>query len=81
VQVFEFGVLTLFIYCYIKYLGEKMKFTQIRHGSCIIELDNLRFLIDPVLYKKHTLPAIIGGIKQKNPLVDIFAGKNILKKY
>ena len=78
-KVFEFGVLTLFVYVIIEYLGGKMKFTQIRHGSCIIELDNLRFLIDPVLYKKHTLPAIIGGIKQKNPLVDICVGENILK--
>ena len=57
-----------------------MKFIQIRHGSCIIELDNIRFLIDPIIYKKHTLPSIKGGIEKKNPLVDIPVEESILKK-
>ena len=57
-----------------------MKFIQIRHGSCIIELDNLRFIIDPILYKKHTLPSIEGGIEQRNPLIDIPFEESIFKK-
>ena len=56
-----------------------MIFTQIRHGSCIIELGNLRLLVDPVLYKKNTLPPIEGGLEQKNPLVDIVVSDNLLK--
>jgi len=58
---------------------KQIKFAQIRHGSCIIELDNIRFIIDPIFYKKHTLPPIEGGIKQNNPLIDISVDQNILK--
>jgi len=60
-------------------MEDKIKFTQIRHGSCIIELDNIKIIIDPILYKKHTLPQIDGGIKQNNPLVDISVDENVLK--
>ena len=48
-----------------------MKFTQIRHASCIIELENIRFIIDPILYKKNTLTPVEGGIEQNNPLKDV----------
>jgi len=56
-----------------------MKFTQIRHATCVVELDNIRFLIDPILYKKNTLSPIKGGIEQNNPLVDISVGEDILR--
>jgi L-ascorbate metabolism protein UlaG (beta-lactamase superfamily) len=56
-----------------------MIFTQIRHASCIVQLGNLRFLIDPILYKKNTLTPIKGGLEQNNPLVDIVVGENLLK--
>ncbi|MDR1893309.1 MAG: MBL fold metallo-hydrolase [Spirochaetales bacterium] len=48
-----------------------MKFTQIRHATCIIEFGDVKFLVDPILYKKHTLTPIRGGIALNNPLVDI----------
>ena len=57
-----------------------MKFTQIRHGTCIIELDNTRFLLDPILYQKNTLAPVKGGIEKHNPLTDISVGENILKE-
>lgn len=57
----------------------KFKFIQIRHGSCIIELDNTRFIIDPVLYKKNTLEPIKDGIEQNNPLTDISVDEATLK--
>ena len=56
-----------------------MKFTQVRHASCIIELNDIRFLVDPILYKKNTLSPVEGGIDQKNPLVDITLNEKILK--
>jgi L-ascorbate metabolism protein UlaG (beta-lactamase superfamily) len=56
-----------------------MKFIQIRHGTSIVELDNLKILVDPILYKKHTLKPIKGGIDQRNPLIDIFVNENVLK--
>jgi L-ascorbate metabolism protein UlaG (beta-lactamase superfamily) len=56
-----------------------MKFTHIRHATCIIEFDGIRFLVDPILYKKHTLTPVKGGIDEKNPLVDIILEENILK--
>jgi L-ascorbate metabolism protein UlaG (beta-lactamase superfamily) len=48
-----------------------MTITHIRHATCIIEFHGLKFLLDPILYKKHTLKPIAGGINEKNPLVDI----------
>ena len=57
-----------------------MKFTQIRHASCIIELENVRFIIDPILYKKNTLTPVEGGIEQNNPLTDITVHEGLLKK-
>jgi hypothetical protein len=30
-----------------------MKFIQIRHTNCIIEMEYINFLIDTILYKKH----------------------------
>jgi len=56
-----------------------MKFVQIRHCTCIIELDNLRFIIDPILYKKNTLEPIEGGIDKYNPLIDISVNENVLR--
>jgi L-ascorbate metabolism protein UlaG (beta-lactamase superfamily) len=56
-----------------------MKFIQIRHGTCIVELDNLKILIDPILYKKNTLEPIKGGIDQRNPIIDISVNESILK--
>ncbi|MDR1068758.1 MAG: MBL fold metallo-hydrolase [Clostridiales Family XIII bacterium] len=56
-----------------------MKFTQIRHATCIIEVDNVKFLLDPILYKKSTLTPIKGGIDKNNPLVDISVDNEVLK--
>ena len=42
-------------------------------------MDNLRFLIDPILYKKNTLKPIKGGINQNNPLIDIPVDESVLK--
>ena len=56
-----------------------MKFTQIRHGTCIIELDNFMFLIDPILYRKGTFKPIKGGAERKNPLIDIIVDENTLR--
>jgi len=56
-----------------------MKFTQIRHGTCILELDKFKFLVDPILYKKGTFEPIKGGFDKKNPLIDITVDENILR--
>ena len=56
-----------------------MKFTQIRHGTCILELDKFKFLVDPILYKKGTFEPIKGGFNKKNPLIDITVGENTLR--
>ena len=56
-----------------------MKFTQIRHATCIIELGNTKILIDPILYKKNTLTQVKGGIDQNNPLTDIGVENNVIK--
>jgi len=56
-----------------------MKFIQIRHASCIIELDNIRFLIDPIFYKKNTLSPVEGGINKNNPLIDITIEMKLLE--
>ena len=56
-----------------------MKFTQIRHATCIIEFDKTKFLIDPILYKKNILSPVEGGIDQNNPLVDITVTNDVLK--
>ncbi|MDR3276392.1 MAG: MBL fold metallo-hydrolase [Treponema sp.] len=55
-----------------------MKFTQIRHATCIVELAGLKFLVDPILYKKNTLAPVKGGIDQNNPLVDISVNEAVL---
>ena len=56
-----------------------MQFTQIRHATCIIKLDNVKILIDPILYRKNTLTPVKGGIEQNNPLIDISVEDNVLK--
>jgi L-ascorbate metabolism protein UlaG (beta-lactamase superfamily) len=56
-----------------------MKFTQIRHGTCIVELENLKILVDPILYKKQTLKPVKGGVDQNNPLIDISVKESVLK--
>lgn len=56
-----------------------MIFTQIRHASCILALKGGRFLVDPILYKKNSLEPISGGINEKNPLVDIVVGDELLR--
>jgi L-ascorbate metabolism protein UlaG (beta-lactamase superfamily) len=55
-----------------------MKFTQVRHATCIIELDNVKFIVDPILYKKHELEPIDGGSDERNPLVDISSSEEVL---
>jgi L-ascorbate metabolism protein UlaG (beta-lactamase superfamily) len=56
-----------------------MKFTQIRHATSIIEVDNIKFLLDPILYKKSTFAPIKGAIDKNNPLVDISVDDEVLK--
>ena len=56
-----------------------MKFTQIRHATCIIEIGCVKFLVDPILYKKNTLTPVKGGIDKNNPLVDITVSDGIIK--
>ena len=47
-----------------------MNFTQIRHGSHIIEYKNKKYLIDPVFADKGTMAALpMGRVKDMNPLV------------
>lgn len=49
-----------------------MKFTQIRHGSHIIEYRSKKFLVDPVLAGKGTTFALPKGrVKDKNPLLPL----------
>lgn len=56
-----------------------MKFTQIRHATCIVEVEGTKFIVDPILYAKGTLEQIEGGIPMRNPLVDISTDMNELK--
>ena len=56
-----------------------MKFIQVRHATCIIELDDMRFLIDPILYKKGIFDPIKDGIDQKNPLIDLSFDESMLE--
>jgi L-ascorbate metabolism protein UlaG (beta-lactamase superfamily) len=42
-------------------------------------LDNLKILVDPILYKKHTLKPVKGRIEQQNPLIDISVNESVLK--
>ncbi len=56
-----------------------MKFTAIRHATCIIEFANIKFLVDPILYQKETLDPTPGSMNKMNPLVDIPVTDEILK--
>jgi L-ascorbate metabolism protein UlaG (beta-lactamase superfamily) len=42
-------------------------------------MDNIKFLLDPILYKKNTLAPVKGGIDQNNPLVEISVNDEVLK--
>lgn len=56
-----------------------MKFTQIRHGSHIIDYKGKRFLVDPVLADKGTTFALPKGrVKDKNPLLPLPFGIGFL---
>lgn len=55
-----------------------MKFTQIRNATIIIEYNNTKFLIDPVLADKGAWPSFPNSPRQEegNPLVDLPFSKN-----
>lgn len=56
-----------------------MKFTQIRHGSHIIEYKNKKFLVDPVLANQGTAFAMPKGrLDNKNPLVSLPFDKSFI---
>ncbi len=56
-----------------------MIFTQIRHGSHIIQFNNKRFLIDPVFAEKGSMFSLPKGrIKEKNPLTNMPFDKTFL---
>lgn len=56
-----------------------MKFTQIRHATCIIDFAGQSFAVDPILYGKHTLEPVKGGIDRKNPFVDLPVSKEHIR--
>lgn len=57
-----------------------MKFTQIRHGSHIIEYKNKRILVDPVLADKGTTFALPKGrVQEMNPLLPLPFGTEFLQ--
>ncbi len=57
-----------------------MKFTQIRHGSHLIQYRGKTFLIDPVFADKETMSALPKGrVKSKNPMVDLPFSLEFLK--
>lgn len=56
-----------------------MKFTQIRHGSHIIEYNNIKILVDPVFGAQGTSAALsMGRVEEMNPLLPLPFDKNEL---
>ncbi len=55
-----------------------MKVTQIRNATIIVQLGDMRILVDPMLAAKNTLPALklLDGKRLRNPLVDLPDGTN-----
>src|SRR5687768_2948950 len=51
----------------------KMKITQIRNATIVVEYANKKFLIDPMLAEKGTYPSFPGTIRQdqNNPSVSL----------
>jgi L-ascorbate metabolism protein UlaG (beta-lactamase superfamily) len=52
---------------------EKMKITQIRNATIVVEYANKKYLIDPMLAEKGTYPPFPGTIRQdqNNPSVSL----------
>lgn len=49
-----------------------MKIKHLRHGSSIIEYKGMRFLTDPVLAKKGSMPKLpMGRVDELNPLIEL----------
>ncbi|MBK7213862.1 MAG: MBL fold metallo-hydrolase [Bacteroidales bacterium] len=49
-----------------------IKFTHIRHATSILEINHRKFLIDPMLSDKESMPAVIlSDNKLKNPRIDL----------
>ena len=55
------------------------KFTHIRHATSILEINHRKFLIDPMLSDKESMPAVIlSGNKLKNPRTELPTNADIL---
>lgn len=48
-----------------------MNITLLRHATCTIEIDQKKFLLDPIFYAKETLAPANGGRMVNNPTVDL----------
>lgn len=53
--------------------GNKLKITQIRNATIIVEFDDICLLVDPMLANKGALPALklLDGRRERNPLVEL----------
>jgi L-ascorbate metabolism protein UlaG (beta-lactamase superfamily) len=60
---------------------KEMKYTQIRHGSHLIDYKGKKYLVDPVFAEKGTMSALpMGRVKEMNPLVAMPMDFSFLKE-